>query len=539
MEVKIRIDGVLIDGVTPGSVKLNINNPDPLKFTDPTVSYTASISLPRTETNDRVFKSERFPNLYTRTTPYVAQLDFDGLAAPLGGNSYRARVSASPDGYTVELIESISKLSTALGPVAVRPSITSSAYWAAKYDDAITEAYPGTFSRPSLFARDNSILIYPAYFADVKTVTAADCVGNSTALAYKGGHDGDLGATYPSGIMLPTDNGVSAALERLTGSAFDLRVDAGSYFILPPSTPAKIYLFSNRSRSQTIPFVRGSLRGDGNYEYTCPTATTASLTVTPSDGQLMQFGLSSSTSSHVYSHIPVSTVPTSEGYSISLTIVSAGTPTYSRTLMDNMGLSTPFEIVQAYCKAFCWTYSFTSKPFTLTLKPFINPLTTAEYRQDWTGRIDTTTINISEPDGAARTYKAQVGDLNVSVGGANRAIAVVSTVGESALPVTPGRLGKRPYATMIRKNSTGNWYPDNYFNRTSGYHETVAGHYARFSKGWQAKATMNLSYFDIKNMRPDALYYVNELGSWFYLRSIQDWNASTGKANVTLIAVNN
>lgn len=539
MEVKIRINGVLIDGVTPGSVKLNINNPDPLKFTDPTVSYTASISLPRTETNDRVFRSERFPNLYTRTTPYVAQLDFDGLAAPLGGNSYRARVSASPDGYTVELIESISKLSTALGPVAVRPSITSAAYWAAKYDDAITEAYPGTFSRPSLFTQDDSILIYPAYFADVKTVTAADYVDSSTALAYKGGHDGDLGATYPSGIMLPTDNGVSAALERLTGTNLVLRVDTGSYFILPPSTPATIYLFSSRSGLQTIPFVRGTLRGDGNYEYTCPTAATASLTVTPSDGHLVQFGLASSTSLLLYSHIPVSTVPTSEGYSISLTIVSVGTPTYSRTLMDNMGLSTPFEIIQAYCKAFCWTYSFTSRPFTLTLKPFINPLTTAEYRQDWTGRIDTTTINISEPDGAARTYKAQVGDLNVSVGGANRAIAVVSTVGESALPVTPGSLGERPYATMIRKYSTGNWYPDNYFNRAWGYRETVAGHYARFSKGWQAKATMNLSYFDIKNMRPDALYYVDELGSWFYLRSIQNWNASTCKANVTLIAVNN
>lgn len=539
MEVKIRIDGVLIDGVTPGSVKLNINNPDPLKFTDPTVSYTASISLPRTETNDRVFKSERFPNLYTRTTPYVAQLDFDGLAAPLGGNSYRARVSASPDGYTVELIESISKLSTALGPVAVRPSITSAAYWAAKYDDAITEAYPGKFSRPPLFTQDDSILIYPAYFADTKTVTAADYVDSSTALAYKGGHDGNLGATYPSGIMLPTDNGVSAALERLTGTNFVLRVGKESYFILPPSTPATIYLFSNCSGPQTIPFVRGTLRGDGNYEYKCPTAAIASLTVTPSDGQLMQFGLSPSKSLLAYLLIPVSTVPTSEGYLISLTIVSVGTPTYSRTLMDNMGLSTPFEIVQAYCKAFCWTYSFTSSPFTLTLKPFISPLTTAEYRQDWTGRIDTTTINISEPDGAARTYKAQVGDLNVSVGGANRAIAIDSTVGESALPVMPGSLGERPYATMIRKYSTGNWYPDNYFNRTSGYRATVAGHYARFSKGWQAKATMNLSYFDIKNMRPDALYYVDELGSWFYLRSIQNWNASTCKANVTLIAVNN
>ena len=34
MDLTIRIDGVVIDGVTPNSVKLTINNPDPLKFTE-------------------------------------------------------------------------------------------------------------------------------------------------------------------------------------------------------------------------------------------------------------------------------------------------------------------------------------------------------------------------------------------------------------------------------------------------------------------------------------------------------------------------
>ena len=66
MDVHIRIDGTLLEGINAGAVKLNISNPDPLKFSDPTVSYSGSITVPRTLSNDRVFKSERFPHLYTR-----------------------------------------------------------------------------------------------------------------------------------------------------------------------------------------------------------------------------------------------------------------------------------------------------------------------------------------------------------------------------------------------------------------------------------------------------------------------------------------
>ena len=124
------------------------------------------------------------------------------------------------------------------------------------------------------------------------------------------------------------------------------------------------------------------------------------------------------------------------------------------------------------------------------------------------------------------------------MGGYGGAISTQETVGESAFPVNPG--AQKPYASMIRSASSGGAYvPDNYFNRASGYRSTIAGHYYRFSPGWQVTAKMNLSYFDIQKMKSDALYFVGELNYWFYLRTISNWDPSTGDANVTLIAVKN
>ena len=79
MDLTIRIDGVVIDGVTPNSVKLTINNPDPLKFTEQTVSYSGTINVPRSEVNDRVFRSERFPGGVHKDIPVPCRIVFRGL----------------------------------------------------------------------------------------------------------------------------------------------------------------------------------------------------------------------------------------------------------------------------------------------------------------------------------------------------------------------------------------------------------------------------------------------------------------------------
>ncbi len=68
----------------------------------------------------------------------------------------------------------------------------------------------------------------------------------------------------------------------------------------------------------------------------------------------------------VYSGTPITTVPNAEAYYISFRINSATAPEYAWDLVETMGIDTPFEIVQAFCKAFCWTYEFKSSPFALT-----------------------------------------------------------------------------------------------------------------------------------------------------------------------------
>lgn len=534
MDLAIRIDGELIDGVTTNSVKLTISNPDPLKFTEQTVSYSGTINIPRSEVNDRVFRSERFPGKFIRTSPYRAELYFGGFNIPFGSGLFRVRVTADEDGYSLELIENISKLSSLRAPVVAIPTLESPAYQFSTYIDSLNYAYLNAVNMPTIYAANGSTPVLMSYIADRVTKKAGEYKDAESQLVFKGAHDGLDGSVYPANYMIAEDNEVATCFTYMTGSKFDLRFTDDSFVVLPPSTPSTIYLKSNGG-AFSLPFRRGAVRPDGNHPYYPVNPGSTSFMVTPRSLHDLNFGFTAPTAQKVYSYTPITTVPNTEAYYISFKIESVTAPEYAWDLVETMGIDTPFDIVQAFCKAFCWTYEFKSKPFALTLKPFINPSTSSTYRVDWTGKIDQSSIKVSEAAGAARTYAVQVGSLKQTVGGYGGAISTQETVGESAFPVNPG--AQRPYASMIRL--AGSYVPDNYFNRASGYRATIAEHYYRFSPGWQVTAKMNLSYFDIQKMKSDALYFVGELNYWFYLRTISNWEPSTGNANVTLIAVKN
>lgn len=532
MDLTIRINGEAIDGVSANSVKLTINNPDPLKFTEQTVSYSGTINVPRSEVNDRVFRSERFPGKFTRTAPYRAELYFGGFSIPFGSGLFRVRVTADEDGYSLELIENISKLSTLRAPVVAIPKMETPAYQFSTYIDSLNYAYPNSITIPTIYAANGSLPLHMSYIADRVTKKAGEYKDAESQLVFKGAHDGLDGSVYVTNYMIAENNEVATCFTYMTGSEFDLRFTDDSFVVLPPFAPSTVYLRSNGG-TFALPFKRDVVRPDGNYKYSPVSPGSTSCLVTPS--QDLNFGFTTSASSMVYSGTPITTVPNTEAYFISFKINSATAPNYAWDLVETMGIDTPFEIVQAFCKAFCWTYEFKSKPFALTLKPFINPSTSSTYRVDWTGKIDKSSVKVAEAAGAARTYVVQVGSVKQTVGGYGGAISAQETVGESAFPVNLS--AQRPYASMLRL--AGSYVPDNYFNRASGYRATIAGHYYHFSPGWQVTAKMNLSYFDIQKMKSDALYFIGELNHWFYLRTISDWDASTGNANVTLIAVKN
>lgn len=534
MDLAIRINGEVIDGVTANSVKLTISNPDPLKFTEQTVSYSGTINIPRSEVNDRVFRSERFPGKFIRTSPYRAELYFGGFNIPFGSGLFRVRVTADEDGYSLELIENISKLSSLRAPVVAIPKFESQAYQFSTYIDSLDYAYPNNVTIPTIYAANRSTPLLMSYVADRVTKKAKEYEGAESQLVFKGAHDGLDGSVYSTNYMIAESNDVATCFTYMTGSGFNLTFTDDSFIILPPSTPSTIYLRSNGGKF-ALQFKRGVVRPDGNHPYYPVNPGNVICSVTPRTLHDLKFGFTTSASSGVYSITPTTTVPNEEAYYISFKIKSATSPEYAWDLVETMGIDTPFEIVQAFCKAFCWTYEFKSKPFALTLKPFINPSTTSTYRVDWTGKIDQSSIKVSETAGAARTYAVQVGSIKQTVGGYGGAISAQETVGESAFPVNPG--AQRPYATMIKL--AGSYVPDNYFSRANGYRTTIAGHYYYFSPGWQVTAKMNLSYFDIQKMKSDALYFIGELNHWFYLRTISNWDLSTGNATVTLIAVKN
>lgn len=534
MDLTIRINGEVIDGVSANSVKLTINNPDPLKFTEQTVSYSGTINVPHSEVNDRVFRSECFPGKFTRTAPYRAEIYFGGFNIPFGSGLFRVRVTADEDGYSLELIENISKLSSLRAPVVALPKFESPAYQFSTYIDSLNYAYPNDVTIPAIYAADRSTPLLMSYIADRVTKKAGDYKDAESQLVFKGACDGLEGSVYAANYMIAESNEVATCFTYMTGAKFDLQFTDDSFIILPPSTPSTIYLKSNGS-TFAMPFKRGVVRPDGNHPYYPESPKLKSFLVTPRSLHDLNFGFTTSASSGVYSITPITTVPNAEAYYISFKINSVMAPNYAWDLVETMGIDTPFEIVQAFCKAFCWTYEFKPKPFKLTLKPFINPSTTSTYRVNWTGKIDQSSIKVAEAAGAARTYAVQIGSLKQTVGGYGGAITAQETVGESAFPVNPGV--QRPYAAMIKLADS--YVPDDYFNRAKGYRATVAGHYYRFSPGWQVTAKMNLSYFDIQKMKSDALYFVGELNYWFYLRTISNWDPSTGDANVTLIAVKN
>ena len=531
MDIVVRIDGVPLDGITKDAVKLNINNPDPFTLSDPTVTYTASIEVPRSEINDMIFRSDRYPWLYTRTAPYSADLIFDGLAAPRGLNAYRAQVVVNENSYSVTLVESFTKLSDIQAPVVAKPyNEDALLYWTNNYDTALAFAYNSNLERPSLINDDE--FVYPVYVAEKKYTLASDIIDKASQLSYRTGHDYLLGARYPSSDMLILDNTTACALDRMTGSNFTLSFTQDCFVWLPAaSAPVTIFLGCNNSTG-SIAMTRGFSPVNGNYRYRI--RFVSSMTVQPSTDNPTMFHIRTTAATTSAKLTPTTTLPTGEGYFFSFNVISAGTGSYSKQLGSDTGFSSAYDLVQAYCKAFFWVYEFTPSPFKIKLRPLINVSDTAIYRQDWTGKIDESSIKLSEPEGVARTYKSVTGDASCTVGGSVRAMKTTGQGIESSLPIS---FGQPPFANMIHLTD-GSPERDTFFLSSQGYRAMADAHYRWFTPGWQITAKMRLSYFDIKNMTSDGLYYIGELHSWFYLRSIQSWNAGDSTATVTLIAVN-
>lgn len=537
IEISVKIDNVAVEGISPSSVKLTINNADPLKFTDRTVAYSASISVPRTEVNDRIFKEMRTPWLFTKTKMYIAYLYFGGLPAPMNGGRFKAKVTAKEDGYTVELIELFTKFSSinsSFGGVEPNYEPEGSPYWVTSYNKMLQRAYPNIAipTQRAFGFSGTKVVSQMAYWGTTTDVKAGDYVDTSIVMKYRNCSDGDYQSRYPYTYLWADTSDAALAARLYGGQTFSFRVSKENYITVDGSFTGNIRLrMIAPTGSTVVNYVLSSQNLDGTKRYSPSAATTIGVSV---DGSDLQAEFINDAGVRI---TPAKSLPVEDAMVLEMRLVGVTDPNASRRMVFNQGFTNGYELLMAYCKAFAWTYDYDQATNKVTLKPFIDPDIAnagSTKRVDWTGKIVTDTVEVSEIEGIGRSMIYTVGERKYRFRAFDGALVSSADGANSPFPVTVSF--ELPNADMTNFNTAFPSYTS-YFTNANDYRADIGNYYLYFRKGYQIKCTAYLTYFDILNFKNDGCYRIGELNEFFYIRTISNWDASTGKCTITAVAL--
>ena len=537
IEISVKIDNVAVEGISPSSVKLTINNADPLKFTDRTVAYSASISVPRTEVNDRIFKEMRTPWLFTKSRMYVAYLYFGGLPAPMNGGRFKAKVAAKEEGYTVELIELFTKFSSinsSFGAVEPNYETEGSLYWVTSYNKMLQRAYPNIVI-PAQRAFNNSGAKIPcqmAYWSTTTDVKAGDYINTQITMRYRNCSDGDYQSSYPYNYLWADTSDAALAARLYGGQTFSFRIPKENYITVDGSFTGNVRLrMVAPTGSTVVNYVFSFQNLDGTKRYSPNAATTIGVSI---NGSNFEAEFINDAGQRI---TPTKSLPVEDAMVLEMQLTGVTDPSASRRMVFNLGFTNGYELLMAFCKAFAWTYDYNQATNIVTLKPFIDPDIAnagSTKRVDWTGKIVTDTVEVSEIEGIGRSMVYTVGERKYRFKAYDGALDSSADGANSPFPVTVSR--EMPYANMTNFN-TALPSSTNYFTNADSYRADIGNYYLYFRKGYQIKCTAYLTYFDILNFKNDGCYRIGELNEFFYIRTISNWDASTGKCTITAVAL--
>ncbi|WAX10451.1 hypothetical protein BV185P1_00048 [Phocaeicola phage BV185P1] len=538
IEISVKIDNVAVEGISPSSVKLTINNADPLKFTDRTVAYSASINVPRTEVNDRIFKEMRTPWLFTKTKMYVAYLYFGGLPAPMNGGRFKAKVTAKDSGYTVELIELFTKFSSinsSFGGVEPNYEPEGSPYWVTSYNKMLQRAYPNIVipTQRAFGFTGTKVISQMAYWGTTTDVKAGDYIDTSIVMKYRNCSDGDYQSRYPYNYLWADTSDAALAARLYGGQTFSFRVAKENYITVDGSFTGNIRLrMVAPTGSTVVNYVPSAVYSDGTKRYSPSAATTIGVSVNGSD---LQAEFINDAGQRI---TPTKSLPVEDAMVLEMQLVGVTDPNASRRMVFNQGFTNGYELLMAFCKAFAWTYDYNQETNKVTLKPFIDPDVTnagSAKRVDWTGKIVTDTVEVSEIEGIGRSMIYTVGERKYRFKAFDGALDSSADGANSPFPVSVSL--ELPNADMTNFNTAFPSYTS-YFTNADDYRADIGNYYLYFRRGYQIKCTAYLTYFDILNFKNDGCYRIGELNEFFYIRTISNWDASTGKCTITAVALN-
>lgn len=569
--VSLRVNGYDIDGLDNATVKITLNNVSPITMTGDSVAFSATIKVPRTLDNDRTFIGLNKGLLncgYYVAEVLIASIPFKYYAYVSDEpTQFYAKVSASQTEYTINLIESTSKWSDVSLPISAPPVYGAvqggeAAISAADLSELVSRYV--TFPQgvlPAIHPETNDGTPVPDALSQQASIMVkrrdltwqGDVATGSTKLVPQNYTKGRGGYIYPKKATIVMDNASIYANASFFGArsggspaGFFIASGEGQAFYLiveyvgasiPSTKPSTIQLQGNISAIGRSVSFYGTLT-DRIWIYR--SVVNQQMTVYPKqDSHIQLVATIGGVTRNDYfkfpdGYAPEEVIKCGEGKIVyDAAIAPASQTAYSQPA--DFPYTDVKKLVDDMCTAWHWRKIYRNG--VLHIEPIVDAdlrdgtSTAWAHIHDWSDKLRSVeTVDV--PDEFADQYVCTLGDTQFSYSNGAGTVTPVKEAYKSGVKYTDNRVAfpKMELTSIFTAPSPS---PYLVYIHTI-YYPYINRHFKMFRSRIQVKIKAQLEYADVENLRLGDAYYFSQLNACFYIKSLGEFDVSTGECKLSL-----
>lgn len=569
--VSLRVNGNDIDGLDNATVKITLNNISPVTMTGDSVAFSATIKVPRTLDNDRTFIGLNKGLLnceYYVAEVLIASIPFKYYAYVSDEpTQFYAKVSATETEYTINLIESTDKWSDVSLPISAPPVYAAVqdgglAISAANLSELVRRyvTFP-QITFPAIRPETNNGVPVPDASSQQASIIVkrrdltwqGDVATGSTKLVPQNYTKGRGGYIYPKIATIVMDNAniyanASFFGARSGGSAAGFFIASGEgqafYLIveytgttIPSTKPSTIQLRGNISAIGRSVSFYGTLT-DRIWIYR--SIDNQQMTVYPKQDSYMQLAatiggvLRTDWFKFPDGYAPEEVIKCGEGKIIYDAAIAPASQTAFSQPAD-FPYTDVKKLVDDMCTAWHWRKIYRNG--TLRVEPIIDADlrdgTSAAWTRvhDWSDKLRSVeTVDV--PDEFADQYVCTLDATQFSYSNGPGTVTPVKEAYKSGVKYTYDRMvfPKMGLTSIFTTPS-----PSPYFVYIHTiYYPYINRHFKMFRSRVQVKIKAQLDYGDVENLKLGDAYYFSQLNSYFYIKSLGEYDVATGNCKLSL-----
>lgn len=567
----LRVNGYDIDGLDNATVKITLNNISPVTMTGDSVAFSATIKVPRTPDNDRTFIGLNKGLLNSEY--YVAEVSVSSIPFKYYAyvsdepTQFYAKVSATETEYTINLIESTDKWSDISLPISAPP------VYRAVQDGRLTISAANlselvrryvTFPQitfPMIHPETNNGVPVPDASSQQASIIVkrrdltwqGDVATGSTKLVPQNYTKGRGGYIYPKKATIVMDNANIYA----NASFFGARSDGSPAGFFIASGEGQAFYLIVEYTGTTIPSTKpstiqlqGNISGIGRSVSFYGTLTdriwiyrsidNQQMTVYPKQDSYIQLAatiggvLRTDYFKFPDGYAPEEVIKCGEGKIIYDAAIAPALQTAFSQPAD-FPYTDVKKLVDDMCTAWHWRKIYRNG--TLRVEPIVDADlrdgTSAAWTRvhDWSNKL-LSIESVDVPDEFADQYVCTLDATQFSYSNGPGTVTPVKDAYKSGVKYTYDRMvfPKMGLTSIFTTPS-----PSPYFVYIHTiYYPYIHRHFKMFRSRVQVKIKAQLEYRDVENLKLGDAYYFSQLNSYFYIKSLGEYDVATGNCKLSL-----